>query len=67
MATHAVITTHLDYSNMLYMGQPLRMAEKVQPVQMAAAMLLTGQLLSEPNIIYPTLPVWAAGWLLDQW
>uniref|UniRef100_A0A803T4Q0 Reverse transcriptase domain-containing protein n=1 Tax=Anolis carolinensis TaxID=28377 RepID=A0A803T4Q0_ANOCA len=39
---HALVTSRLDYCNTLYVGSPLKMAQKLQLVQWAAARLITG-------------------------
>nr|XP_060621478.1 uncharacterized protein LOC132768982 [Anolis sagrei ordinatus]XP_060621479.1 uncharacterized protein LOC132768982 [Anolis sagrei ordinatus]XP_060621480.1 uncharacterized protein LOC132768982 [Anolis sagrei ordinatus] len=39
---HALVTSRLDYCNVLYIGLPLKMARKFQLVQRAAARMLTG-------------------------
>ncbi|XP_077781511.1 uncharacterized protein LOC144327186 [Podarcis muralis] len=41
---HATVTSRLDYCNSLYVGLPLRLTQKLQQVQYAAARLLTGSL-----------------------
>uniref|UniRef100_A0A803TNR7 Reverse transcriptase domain-containing protein n=1 Tax=Anolis carolinensis TaxID=28377 RepID=A0A803TNR7_ANOCA len=38
---HALVTSHLDYCNALYVGLPLKMPQKLQLVQRAAARLIT--------------------------
>ena len=37
---HALVTSKLDYCNVLYMGLPLKMVQKLQLVQTAAARLI---------------------------
>uniref|UniRef100_A0A803SZA6 Reverse transcriptase domain-containing protein n=1 Tax=Anolis carolinensis TaxID=28377 RepID=A0A803SZA6_ANOCA len=39
---HTLVTTRLDYGNVLYVGLPLKTARKLQLVQRAAARLITG-------------------------
>ncbi|XP_061471923.1 uncharacterized protein LOC133379865 [Rhineura floridana] len=39
---HALVTSKLDYCNVLYMGLPLRTVQKLQLVKNAAARLVTG-------------------------
>uniref|UniRef100_A0A670J1P8 Reverse transcriptase domain-containing protein n=1 Tax=Podarcis muralis TaxID=64176 RepID=A0A670J1P8_PODMU len=50
---HATVTSRLDYCNSLYMGLPLRLTQKLQRVQNAAARLLMGSSLRDH--IHPVL------------
>ncbi|KAF7251566.1 Zinc finger FYVE domain-containing protein 26 [Varanus komodoensis] len=42
MVTHALVTSHLDFCNALYLGLPLKTVRILQLVQNTAARLLTG-------------------------
>ncbi|KAF7246971.1 hypothetical protein EYD10_06929, partial [Varanus komodoensis] len=42
MVTHALVTSHLDFCNALYVGLPLKTVRTLQLVQNRAARLLTG-------------------------
>ena len=50
---HTTVTPRLDYCNSLYAGLPLKLSQKLQRVQNAAARLLTGSLPWEH--IHPVL------------
>ena len=39
---HALVISHLDYCNVLYVGLPLKVTRKLQLIQNAAARLVTG-------------------------
>ena len=40
---HVLVVSRLDYCNVLYVGLPLRLMQKLQMVQNTAARLLTGR------------------------
>uniref|UniRef100_A0A670I2H7 Reverse transcriptase domain-containing protein n=1 Tax=Podarcis muralis TaxID=64176 RepID=A0A670I2H7_PODMU len=50
---HATVTSRLDYCNSLYVGLPLKLTQKLQRVQNAAARLLMGSSLRDH--IHPVL------------
>ena len=48
-ATHALLTTRLDYCNVLYVGQPLKMVGRLQLAQNWAAQLVSCLLYTSPS------------------